>query len=191
MPLAVTIESAFLPPMLSEEKIICATYLPELFTFLATHGPIIVVNAFQLTLWHGKDLYGIDQAIDMIKELKELYPKIGLVVVLGSVGDEQYYQALMKRIQVYAMQDFIFIMCGQKELWPLLKYATVFIRPTLSDGYSISIEEALYFQASVVASDVCKRPTGTVLYKVGDEVDLIEKVNNIIQKKGVFLCKTI
>jgi len=186
IPLKVNIESAFLPPILSEEKAICATYPPALFTFLATHKLIIVVNAFQLTLWQGRDLYGIEQAIEMIKNIKESYSTIGLIIVLGSVGDEQYYQLLMERIETYVLHDAIFIMCGQKELWPLLKYAMVFIRPTLSDGYSVSIEEALYLGTLVVASDVCKRPVGTVLYKVGDMVDLSKKVKDIVQKKEHF-----
>lgn len=180
MPATVTIESAFLPPMISEEKTICATYPQELFTFLDTHAPIIVINAFQLTLWQGRDLYGIDQAIEMIKNLKEMYPRVGLVMVLGSLGDEQYYQVLMKRIHTYALHDAIFIMEGQKELWPLLKYATVFVRPTLSDGCSVSIAEALYFGTPVVASDVCKRPTETVLYKAGDIIDFTEKVRWVL-----------
>ena len=80
----------------------------------------------------------------------------------------------------YALHDAIFIMCGQKELWPLLKYATVFIRPTLSDSYGISIAEALYVGTPAVASDVCKRPVGTILYKAGDVVDLSEKVRRIL-----------
>lgn len=180
MPCVVTIESAFLPPMITEEKIICATYPQELFTFLSTHTPIIIINAFQLTLWQSRDLYGIDQTIEMIKNLKEIYPNIGLVVVLGSLGDEQYYQVLMKRIQTYVLHDAIFIMHGQKELWPLLKYATIFVRPTLSDGCSVSIAEALYLGTRTVASDVCKRPTGTVLYKAGDIIDFTEKIKQVL-----------
>jgi len=190
MTMPVTIESAFLPPILSEEKIICATYPNTLFDFLALHTPIIVINAFKLTLWEGRDLYGIDQAIVMIKNLKESYPTIGLVIVFGFVGDEHYYHILMKRIEAYALQESIFILQGQKELWPLLKYATVFIRPTLSDSYGISIAEALYVGTPAVASDACKRPAGTVLYKTGDVVDFIEKVKNIIEKKELSSCKT-
>jgi len=181
VPQTVTIESAFLPPILAEEKAICATYPQELFTFLNTHTPIIVINAFQLTLWQGKDLYGIDQAIELIKSLKELYSDIGLVMVLGSMGDEHYYQVIMQRIQDYCLDTSVFIMQGQKELWPLLKYATVFIRPTLSDGYSVSIEEALYLGTPTVASDVCKRPANTVLYKVSDIVDFTEKTKAAIR----------
>lgn len=180
MPHTVTVESAFLPPLMSEEKIICATYPQELFTFLRMHTPIIVINAFQLTLWQGRDLYGIDQTIEMIKHLKEIYSRIGLVIVLGSVGDEQYYQILMKRIHDYGLDNSIFIMQGQKELWPLLKYATVFVRPTLSDGYSVSIEEALHLGTPTVASNVCKRPANTILYKVSNSVDLTEKTRSIL-----------
>ena len=96
MPLKVTVESAFLPPILAEEKKICATYPPTLFTFLAMHKPIVVVNAFQLTLWQGKDLYGIDQAIAMMQELKKAHATIGLVIVLGSVGDDNIINYLWR-----------------------------------------------------------------------------------------------
>lgn len=182
MSLPTIIESAFLPPSLGEEKIICATYPKELFDFIAKHNPIIVINAFQLTLWQSNDLYGIDQSIEMLNNFKKTYPKIGLVVVLGSIGDQQYYHVLMQRVQIYALQDAIFIMHGQKELWPLLKYATLFVRPTLSDSYGISIAEALYVGTPAVASDVCKRPVGTMLYRVGDVNDLIEKVKATLRQ---------
>ncbi len=54
-------------------------------------------------------------------------------------------------------------MTGQRELWPLLKAATVLLRPTTTDCDAVSIREALQFGRPVVASDGVARPEGTVV----------------------------
>ena len=74
---AVSIESAYLPPDPAEEPAILATYPPALWQFLQTHSPLIAINASRMTLWHGKDLYGIDVTLTLLKKLKATFPQIG------------------------------------------------------------------------------------------------------------------
>ena len=79
-------------------------------------------------------------------------------------------------IKQYGLQEHIFILTGQRELWPLMKHVDLFLRPTLSDGASVSVEEALWCGTPVVASDVCMRPQHVILFKTGDEDDLFRVV---------------
>ena len=53
-----------------------------------------------------------------------------------------------------------------------MKKVDVFLRPTLSDGASVSVQEALWCGTPVVASDVCLRPREVALFKTGDADDL-------------------
>ena len=179
-PKTYSVEGSFLSPDLDEQATIIAAYPSSLFLFLAGHAPCILVNAFQLVLLEDKDLYGIDQCIGMINDLKREYPKIGLIIMLAQIGDAAYLEQLKQQIRTYNLNDHIFIVHGQKELWPLFQHVQLFVRPTLSDSFGISVAEALLFGVPVVASDVCKRPEGTVVYATGNITHFINAVKSAL-----------
>lgn len=56
----------------------------------------------------------------------------------------------------------------------------LFVRPTNTDGYSVSIAEVIYFKVPAIASDVCARPQGTVLFKSRDIDDFYLKVKDVL-----------
>ena len=64
-----SIESPYLPPNTDEEEAIFKRYTPEIHNFINTHSPIITANAFTLSFYKGKDLYGLDMCIELIKDL--------------------------------------------------------------------------------------------------------------------------
>lgn len=166
---ATSVESAFLPPDESNEQAILNTYPNALFNFIDQHYPIVLANAFQLSLLDGNDLYGFDTCIHAISQLKEKYPDIGMIFALGCIGDEQYYKKLLNQIKQLGLEKHCFMLIGQRPLWPLLKKIDLFLRPTLSDGASLSVEEALWFGKPVIASNICYRPPGVVIYDVYDQ----------------------
>lgn len=183
LPAHTTIEAAFLPPDYSRETQILRTYPETLFIFIQQHNPLIIVNAFQLSFLEGKDLYGIDLCVTLMSNLKRIYPSIGLIVFLAQIGNECYLKRLRHMITVLELDTNIYIMHGQKELWPMLKRADLFVRPTLSDGASVSIVEALCLGVPVIASDVCIRPKGTDTFVSGDVADFTKKVEIALKRK--------
>ena len=179
LPQNISIESAFLPPALHDEATILKTYPKELQLFLHKHKPVLLVNAFQLVLLdNNQDLYGIDQCIEMLHELKKIYPDIGLIFALAKIGNQVYFEQLKQKISSYELHNNIFILTGQKELWPLFKKVDLFLRPTLSDGASISIEEAFYFEVPVVASNIVERQHGIILFDPNIQNDLLNKTTS-------------
>lgn len=179
VPHRTTIEAAFLPPNIQEESALMDAYPKQLQSFIAGHHTIITVNAFQLVLLNGKDLYGIDQCIELLFRLKKNGSTVGLVIVLGLVGNIQHYTALKDYIKLHDLESNCMWVMGQKELWPIFKDTTIFLRPTLSDAESVSVQEALYFKVPVVASDVCIRPAGVLTFKTGNVEDLYAKINHV------------
>lgn len=175
-----TTEGAFLPPDAIQEQHILLTYPTELFPFLYRHDTVLLANAFELSLVNGKDLYGFDLCIKLVKEMRKKKHNVGLVFVLGDVGDQAYFAFCMHMVKQYGLQEHIFVLTGQRELWPLMKLATLFLRPTLSDGASVSVEEALWCGTPVIASDVCQRPKQVKLFKTGDERDLQKVVEELL-----------
>ena len=63
-----------------------------------------------------------------------------------------------------------------------MKKADLMIRPTCTDGYGISIAEALFFDCPAIASDVCPRPEGAVLFKNRDMDDFEQKTRELLER---------
>lgn len=168
---AVSTESAFLPPDRTDEHAILSSYPQDLFDFINQHTPVLLANAFQLSLLEGKDLYGIDQCLSALHTLKDEYTTIGFVFALATIGNKAYYDELIDSMQRYGIQHHCYMLIGQRPLWPLINKVDLFVRPTLSDGASVSIEEALWMNKPVVASNVCARPKDVITYNVSHSDD--------------------
>ncbi len=173
-----TLESAFLPPDVADRDRLLQEYPQALFTFIKEHKPIILANAFQLSLLDGKDLYGFDQLVDAFALYVKHANAAGLVLMLAQKGDGKLYDELLQQIISYNLKNNVYILLGNRTLWPLFKYADLFVRPTLSDGASVSVQEALYFGVPVIASDVCWRPTSCKLYEAGDHEKLYRAISH-------------
>lgn len=167
-----TVEAAFLPPLQKDEAKIVATYPQEVFTFIEQHQHVLLANASALRFFEGKDLYGFDRSIEALARLNTKESNVGVILALSKVENEEYLACLKQKIATLQMQKHVYILTGQKELWPLLKKVDVFVRPTLSDGASVSVQEALWCNLPVVASDVCNRPDNVHLFKTGNVDDL-------------------
>lgn len=172
--------SPFLPPPLEDEPEIIKTYSKETIKFVENHQPLVVANGFQISFLQGIDLYGLDMCVELTGMFKKTYPNIGFLFALAEIGDAEYYKKMNLKINELGIQNNFHFMTGQKELWPLFRKAKLMIRPTCSDGYGISIAEAIYFGCPAVASDVCERHPEAILFKNRDLQDLYEKVHSVL-----------
>ena len=179
----VIVRDAFLPPPLEDEPKILATYPDEMRNFMEVQRPLIVANAFQLADWNGIDLYGLDMCIELIHRLKKKYPSVGLLFALANEQYRTDYYAKMRGlIADYGLQRNVYFLTDQHELWPILKDCDVMVRPTCTDGYGVSVAEALYFNRPAVASDVCKRPEGCAVFRNRDMDDFEAKVRQVLER---------
>ncbi|MGB8468298.1 MAG: oligosaccharide flippase family protein [Candidatus Babeliales bacterium] len=169
LPKQVTVESSFLPPDIRNETCLLAHYPTQVHAFMQAHKPLIIANAFQPTRINNMDLYGIDTMIRLLARLKMHYESVGLLVLLAQIHDTAYFHELQQLAAEQECDDSILFLTGNYELWPLLKRAHLFVRPTRSDSYGISVAEARYFNVPAIASEVCARAAGTHVYPVHDE----------------------
>ena len=179
----IIVRDAFLPPPLEDEPKILATYPDEMRNFMEVQRPLIVANAFQLADWNGIDLYGLDMCIELIHRLKKEYPSVGLLFALANEQYRPDYYAKMRGLIVdYGLQRNVYFLTDQHELWPILKDCDVMVRPTCTDGYGVSVAEALYFNRPAVASDVCNRSDGCVVFRNRDMDDFEMKVCQVLER---------
>ena len=165
----------FIPPPLEDEEAILATYPSEVLDFAASRRPLVAANAFQIGFYRGVDLYGLDMCVELAAALKESHPNVGLVFALAEVGDPAYFEKMKRRIDELGIEDNFLFLTGQRELWPLFRRADLMVRPTCSDGYGISVAEALHLGCPAVASDVCRRAPGTLTFANRDAEDFLRK----------------
>lgn len=153
---------AFLPPSLQELPAALTTYPEQLWQHNVRSNPLLIMNAFACIPYGTSDLYGIRDAIVATLALRKQQPYIGLCIIMATIGDAAYMHTLYALAQ--QAPGAIFFLIGNYPLWPLLYHADLFIRPTYSDGDSVSVREALWAGIPVIASNVCARPEGVITY---------------------------
>lgn len=177
------VKEAFLPPSGADFK-----GLPNDIDFLLSHKSesiLICANAYKLTRFEGEDLYGLDQCIDVARMAKEKRRNIFIVFVVATLeADNLLVKAAREAIIKYELQERIAIYPRALSFVSLIKRCDVVIRPTRTDGDALTIREALYLGKSVIASDVVRRPEGTVLYKTGSSEDLFQAIEKVSDNPG-------
>jgi glycosyltransferase involved in cell wall biosynthesis len=148
------------------------------------HTHILCANASDNCKYKGSDLYGLDMCIELCYELRKKYD-VGFIFALTKISDIRYYESLQKRIKDLHVEDSFLILNKNISFLAVLQNADIFIRPTNTDGFALSVSEALFYKLPVVASDVCLRPQGTTLFKNRDIKDLISKTTFILDNYNV------
>lgn len=166
LPVNTVVESPFLPPDFSQKELLLAKTPSDLRSFMASHYPLITVSVTRLDTWQGQDMYGVDLAQIAFESLRKDFPNAGLLIVLGS----RNRQNLAIHANTYLLAEWPF------EMWPLIGKSDLFVRPARTDSFGISVAEALCQGVSAIASDVCPRPEGTILFRSGDAQDLYVKM---------------
>ncbi len=131
-----------------------------------------------------RDVYGLAIMSLFAERLSQIDDSVCLVMLLSQppIGkvERSYLDSITYRMRRSLGGNFL-LLVGESAL-PIIARSSVFIRPTTSDGDSISIREALDFGVPVVASDAIPRPPGTILYATADINDLIEKTREALKR---------
>ncbi len=171
--------STYLPPIIKEDEI---REIPrEVWEFIDCHNPIVSANASNLNFYDGQDLYGLDMCIDLTANLKNSYPKVGLVFALPQFRNREYFEKMENRIINKGIENNFIFQLNPCQFYPILMKSDVFVRPTNTDGDAISIREALHFNIPTVASNVVSRPSSVIVFNNRSIEDFTSKVLSAIK----------
>lgn len=174
--------SPFIPQDLSEQAAIVARYPVELKRFIAEHSPLLSANAFKVIVTDtGVDLYGLDMCIALLAAVRERSPTAGFVFALSDNTESDHLKTMRRMLHAMGLNGHFFFFSSKEEVWPLFQQSDVMVRPTSTDGFGISIAEALHAGTPAVASDVCVRPVGTIMFKSRNQTDLNRKVFEVLK----------
>jgi glycosyltransferase involved in cell wall biosynthesis len=178
--------SAFLPPAKAELADILSTYDQRLLDLYETalknkQRKIILTSAFQPNLdSKGADIYTLSCLIDIFCELALKYKDDYFLVAIANYPETSFSQEIKEKVRLLTDKyDNLIFLENDKKIWPLLTVTKLFIRATTTDGDSVSLREALYFGAPVLASDVVPRPDGVMLFNL-EKDDLNQKVDEYL-----------
>ena len=144
----------------------------EVEKWIERHSPVLSAAMF------FRPEYGFDLLVEALRELKATHREIGCVVMgHGERSDEAL--ALVRRA---GLADAMLLVgdVDHEQCLALMARSDVFVRPTLMDGDSISVREALALGVPVVASNVGTRPEGTQLFQAGNARELVKQLENAI-----------
>jgi len=91
--------------------------------------------------------------ISAVARLRDKFPNLK-VLCPGNVMDENYFQGVQARVQELGLESQILFPGFIKEKADLYRLANAFLLPSIVEGWSIAMTEALYFGLPLVLTDV-------------------------------------
>jgi len=185
------IKEAFLPPnMCNEQKL--PSFINKWINRIKKNDSLLLVsNAWRLDLYNGKDLYGLNQGIELINELLKQGKNAYLIFNIPNVeeNDKLYYN-YKNSIEKLDLTNNILLINENISFVKLIEKSDIVLRLTLIDGDAITIREALYMKKPIIASDVVPRPEGTILYKTNNIDDLVKVCLNFLNNFDNYIIKS-
>jgi glycosyltransferase involved in cell wall biosynthesis len=152
--------------------------------FASTHRPLICLSALLFKSWNNKDLYGLFSALEALSLIRREMPEAGMIIYLSQIGEENLFRSFKGRVAELGLErDVLIRLDADEPFWTCLPLAQLFLRPTFSDSFGISVAEALELGVPVVASDAVPRPKGVVLFRAGDPADMALAIQKALSLK--------
>jgi glycogen synthase len=150
--------------------------------FIDAHRPILGATVYVPKTGVLYPEYGLELITAAIQELRKVHPNIG--VVLMGPGSEM--QAQIKDADQLSEHLCFTGPLSHDLVLNTMRNLTVFVRPTYTDGDSISVREALALKIPVVASDAAYRPQRVLCFAKGNAHDFVEKLSRVLGDRSAF-----
>ena len=149
---------------------------PSVQQFIDSHNPILGATVYVPKTGVVYPEYGLELIAAAIQDLRKVHPNIGVILMgPGAEAEAQIKDAdrLSGHLCYSGPLSHDLVLNTMKQL-------TVFVRPTYTDGDSISVREALALRVPVVASDAAYRPQGVLRFTAGNADDFVKKLLRVL-----------
>ena len=176
---------AFLPPVMEEEKVLPVKVQQLLAEQKAAGKKIIVSNAWRLDRFNNQDVYGVDMCIAAALRLKEMGMPVHFIFNIATIDSfGPAYAAYQQEIISKGLQDSFSLINEELSFVKLMEQADLVVRPTNTDGDSLSIREAIFLNKPIISSDVVKRPDGTILFANRNQAAFENTLLTVLQQEA-------
>ncbi|MBU1557763.1 glycosyltransferase, partial [Patescibacteria group bacterium] len=130
----------------------------------------------------------IPLAIDLMKDIVENYPKVGLVIV----GDGLERDRLQRKVSKNKLMSNVIFEGWQNDLISYYKSADLFLSTSNYEGYGMTLIETASSGCPVLATDVglvgdVLREESIGICKVGDKKCFLKKLKEILNNKSILI----
>ena len=171
---------AFLPPQQSETN---ESLVPRrVLDFVSKKKQVIVSHGWFGYFIDDCHVYGFDLLVALANHLKNAGDGRCLVTIISGSYDESHRQTIYK-----AQDPLSDVWLISEDAFPatsLFAKADMFVRPTRTDGDSVSVRECLMMGVPVVASNAVKRPAECLLFRNGSQSDFLRTVDQALKAPG-------
>jgi glycosyltransferase involved in cell wall biosynthesis len=129
----------------------------------------------------GESLYWWEGVLDAVERIG---PKLRWALSVYMEFVPGYFDEVERRAAKLS-NVVLFRDLDQRSFQDLLTKSDIFVRPTLMDGDSVALREALAAGKRVIASDAVLRPEGVTLFRSRDVDDLVRAVSEAIERPSV------
>lgn len=151
---------AFLPPTNLEMQ---SDHIPESVSqFIATKDKVVGTHGWFGYFVDGGHVYGFEHIAKLAREIQESGENIGMYTVISGCYEPEHREKILK-LQSELAENWM-IVESPFSCAALYKQTDLFLRPTLTDGDSVSIRECLSLGVPVLASDAVTRPSSCHTY---------------------------
>ena len=168
------------PYIAPTEKELSEDSLPVIKEFCQKHTYIITANASNTNKYKNQDLYGLDMCIEAVKYLVNKGYNVGLIYALTKITDIQSFEKMKGLITKLGISENVLLFTEKTGLIPILKLTDVFLRPTNTDSWAMSISEGISLGVPVVTSDACKRENGAIIFETRNQDAFNEAIINCL-----------
>lgn len=159
---------AFLPP--TESEVLESNLSNEILSFVESHQPIIGSHGWFGNFINGMHVYSFDMITKLIEKTIILYPNVGFYTVITDTYDNEHRNMILHERKTKGLENnWIIIEEPNLSAVALYKKSDLFLRPTVTDGDSVSVRECLYLGVPVIASDCVPRPDGCIIFNSRDQ----------------------
>lgn len=151
--------------------------------YIDRHDPVLSAVGWIGKVLHGADEYGVDMLIELVERLHHDFPRLGLLFSVNG-GDEGKIRQTVKDCGDCLGDAMLLVTEDLPDISSIIKQSDLFLRPTNTDGDSVSVREALYFGTPVVASDAVPRAEPVVIFRTRDMDDFESAVRQSLEDLG-------
>lgn len=169
---------AFIPV---QDEVLLKQVVPrEVIRFCEATTPTLISYARPVS-YKDQELYGVDLLIEMALKMRDLHPRLGVLIVIPEIQNVEYLDKIRSVISNNNLESCFYFAIGVPiSFVALLRHADIFIRATNTDGDALTVREALYYNVPTIASDVSPRPDGTFLFQNRNSDDLHRVVCEVV-----------
>jgi hypothetical protein len=178
-----TLAPAFISPSSAETD---PCNIPaEAHDFLRNHSTVLATHGWFGYFVDGIHVYSFDLLAQLIERLRESYPGLGMFTVISGTYDAGHREQIFRMRRERGLEDHWLILEQPFSAAALYARSDLFLRPTITDGDSVSIRECLSLGIPVVASDCVSRPEGCFLFRNRDLSSLLDTVCRVLSQRSV------